>query len=107
MAAKARIKLPESAKIGEIIEVKALISHVMETGNREDGQGNPIARNIIHTFTATFAGNPVFSAEFGSGISANPFIAFFMTVPGPGEFELTWIDDQGVKTVERAPLKVG
>jgi sulfur-oxidizing protein SoxZ len=106
MAAKARIKLPERAAVGDVIEVKALISHPMETGNRKDADGHPIPRNIIHTFTAAFAANPVFSAEFGSGIAANPFIAFFMKVPGPGEFELVWIDDQGARTVERATLNV-
>jgi len=106
MATKPRIKLPESASIGEVIEIKALISHVMETGNRKDADGKPIPRNIINAFTATYAGNLVFKAEFGSGISANPFLAFFMRVPGPGEFELTWTDDQGVKTVEKATLNV-
>lgn len=106
MAGKARIKLPESAKAGEIIEVRALIQHVMETGNRKDAQGVTVPRNIIHTMKVTFAGEPVFSAEFGSGISANPYVAFFIKVPGPGSFEFTWIDDQGVSIVETAPLNV-
>lgn len=106
MPGKPRIKLPESAAVGDIIEVKALISHVMETGNRKDSDGKPIPRNIINSFNATFGGNLVFKADLGSGISANPFIAFFMRVPGPGEVELTWIDDLGVKTVERASLNI-
>jgi sulfur-oxidizing protein SoxZ len=106
MTGKPRIKLPDKAAVGEIIEVKALISHVMETGNRKDPDGKPIPRNIIHTFSATFAGDLVFKADFGSGISANPFIAFFMKVPGPGELELVWIDDQGVRSVERAALNI-
>jgi sulfur-oxidizing protein SoxZ len=105
-ASKPRIKLPEGASIGEIIEVKALIQHVMETGNRKTADGKPIPRDIINSFTATFAGAPIFSAEFGSGISANPYIAFHMRVPGPGEFEITWTDDQGQKTVERATLNI-
>ncbi len=103
---KPRIKLPETIKAGEIIEVKALIQHVMETGNRKNPDGTPIPRNIIHTFKANFEGQQVFSAEFGSGIAANPFIAFFMKVPGPGELELTWIDDGGVTTVEKAKIEV-
>jgi sulfur-oxidizing protein SoxZ len=106
MAGKARIKLPEDAKVGDIVEIKALIQHVMETGNRKDQNGNPIPRNIIHTFTATFAGETVFRAEFGSGIAANPYIACFMRVPRAGEYEMTWIDDQGEKTVEKATLSV-
>ncbi|MFA5951126.1 MAG: thiosulfate oxidation carrier complex protein SoxZ [Hyphomicrobium sp.] len=106
MTNKSRIKLPDQAATGEVIEVKALTTHVMETGNRKDGDGKPIPRNIIHTFTARYAGELVFKAEFGSGIAANPFIAFYMRVPGPGEFEMTWTDDAGATTIERAPLNV-
>jgi sulfur-oxidizing protein SoxZ len=106
MTTKPRIKLPETIKSGEVIEVKALIQHVMETGNRKDGQGNTIPRNIIHTVKATFEGQPVFSAELGSGIAANPFLAFHMRVPGPGELEVTWIDDGGVTVVEKARIEV-
>jgi sulfur-oxidizing protein SoxZ len=104
--AKARIKLPEGAKVGDVIEVKTLISHVMETGQRKDADGKTIPRSIINTFKASFAGKEVFSAELQPGISANPYIAFFMKVPGPGEFEFTWIDDAGVKVVEKQPLNV-
>ena len=103
---KPRIKLPEVAKTGDVVEIKALIQHVMETGNRKNADGTPIPRNIIHTFKANFEGQQVFTAEFGSGIAANPFIAFFMKVPGPGELELTWIDDGGVTTVEKAKIEV-
>jgi sulfur-oxidizing protein SoxZ len=78
----------------------------METGQRKNAEGNVIPRNVIHTFTVTFAGQPVFSANLSSGISANPYIAFFMKVPGPGELEFTWIDDKGAKVVERMPLVV-
>ena len=72
MAANPRIKLPESAKIGEVIEVKSLITHIMETGNRHDKYGKLIPRDIINLFVAKYAGQEVFRAEFGTGISANP-----------------------------------
>jgi sulfur-oxidizing protein SoxZ len=104
--AKPRIKLPTSAKVGEVIEIKTLISHVMETGQRKDNAGNPIPRNIINAFSVTYAGKPVFSADLQPGISANPYISFFMKVPGPGEFEFTWVEDGGKKTVEKMPLTV-
>ena len=78
----------------------------METGNRKDGTGKIIPRDIIHTFTATFEGEDVFSATLGSGIAANPYIAFFMKVPGPGEFEFAWTDDGGKKIVEKIKLNV-
>ena len=101
-----RIKLPEAINSGQIIEIKTLVTHVMETGNRKDGTGKIIPRDIIHTFTATFEGEDVFSATLGSGIAANPYIAFFMKVPGPGTLTLTWQDDGGTTTVEKVPLSV-
>ena len=106
MTTKPRIKLPESAKVGEVIEVKTLISHVMETGQRKTPDGQPIPREIINTFTAKFAGTEVFKAELHPGISANPYLLFFMKVPGPGEFEFTWIEDGGKQTVEKVKLNV-
>lgn len=106
MSAKPRIKVPSIARTGEIVEIKTLISHVMETGQRRDKDGKVVPRNIINSFTATFAGKQIFSAVLQPGISANPYIAFFMKVPGPGEFEMTWVDDAGVKTIEKVQMSV-
>lgn len=103
---KARIKVPDSAKVGDVIEVKTLISHLMETGQRKDAEGKTIPRMIISSFTVKFAGKDVFSAELQPGISANPYIAFFMKVPGPGEFEFTWVEDGGAKSTEKLKLNV-
>jgi len=101
-----RIKVPHSVRTGEVIEVKTLATHMMETGNRKDAEGNVIPRDIIHNFTAAFDGTPVFSAELGPGIAANPYIAFYLKVPGPGALTLTWRDDSGATTVERVELNV-
>jgi sulfur-oxidizing protein SoxZ len=106
MSANPRIKLPETAKSGEVIEIKTLITHVMETGNRHDKTGKPIPRDIIHAFVAKFDGKQIFRAEFGPGISANPYLAFHMRVSGPGIFEFAWTDDHGVTTVAKAPLNL-
>jgi sulfur-oxidizing protein SoxZ len=105
-ASKPRVRLPDQAQTGEIIEIKALITHVMETGNRKDADGKPIPRNIINTFTAHYDGVLVFKAEFGSGISANPYLSFFLKVPGPGELMVSWLDDEGGETIERYSLNV-
>jgi sulfur-oxidizing protein SoxZ len=103
---KPRVKLPDAARAGDLIEVKTLISHVMETGQRKDPEGKVIPRNIINSFSATFAGDEVFRADLQPGISANPYLSFFMKVPGPGEFEFTWIEDGGNKVVEKIKLNV-
>jgi len=101
----ARIRIPTTAKAGDVIEIKTLISHVMETGQRRDQSGKPIARNIIHTFTAAFDGQQVFKAELQPAISANPYIAFFLKVPRSGELTMTWADDSGTTVVEKARIE--
>jgi sulfur-oxidizing protein SoxZ len=107
MTTKPRIKIsPDSAKVGDVVEIKTLISHVMETGQRKDAEGKTIPRKIINSFSAKFAGNDVFKADLQPGISANPYISFFMKVPSPGEFEFTWVDDDGVKVVEKVKFNV-
>ena len=103
---KPRIKVPDKIKAGDIVEIKTLISHVMETGNRKDKDGKTIPRNIINTFTATFGGQPVFKADLQPGISANPYVAFHVRVPATGDLEMTWIDDLGMKLVETVRLNV-
>ena len=106
MATKPRIKLPDTAKVGEIIEIKTLIQHVMETGNRKDKDGKVIQRFILNAFEAKFEGKPVFRAVMGSGTAANPYMSFFVKVPGPGSFEFTWTEDGGAKITDTQPLKV-
>lgn len=106
MTTKPRIKIPETAKAGEIIEIKTLISHVMETGQRKDRDGKAIPRDIINAFTASFEGNEFFKATLHPGTSANPYLHFYFRVPGPGDFEFTWTDDAGKKISEKVKLNV-
>lgn len=106
MSTRPRVRLPEQAKAGEIIEIKTLVTHVMETGQRRGPDGQMVPRDIIHTFTASFAGQEVFRAMLHPATSANPYIAFFMKVPGPGELELVWTDDAGKRIVEKVRLNV-
>ena len=73
MAVKPRIKLDKKeAKKGDIVEVKALVSHVMETGQRKDAAGNTIPRKILNKFTCTVAGKQVFAADFETGGVGQP-----------------------------------
>jgi sulfur-oxidizing protein SoxZ len=103
---KPRIKLPDIVRLGEIIEIKALISHQMETGQRRDAEGQLVHRHIVKAFAVAFNGQPVFSSELQPGLSANPFIAFTLKVPGPGDLEFTWTDDLDVVVTERQTLKL-
>lgn len=106
-AAKPRIRLDKKeAKKGDIVEVKALVSHVMESGQRKDGSGNPIPRKILNKFTCTVAGKEVFSAEFEPAVAANPYIQFKFKALESGPVVLTWIDDDGSKIVGEEKITV-
>jgi sulfur-oxidizing protein SoxZ len=99
-----RVRMPATAKAGEVIEVKTLISHEMESGNRKDKDGKVIARKIINKFTAKFNGKELMSVDWFPAISANPYQSFFVKVPESGTFTFEWLDDDGA--VYKAEQKV-
>lgn len=92
---KPRVRVPKSVSAGEVITIKTLISHPMESGQRKDKDGNVIPRSIINRFTAEFNGKSVMDATLEPAISTNPYIEFFVKVPEAGEFKFTWYDDDG------------
>ena len=108
IAVKPRIKLDrKEVKAGDIVEVKALVSHIMETGQRKDAQGNVIPRKILNKFACTVAGKQVFAADFEPAISANPYIQFKFKATESGPVVLTWTDDDGSTIVGEETIKVG
>jgi sulfur-oxidizing protein SoxZ len=72
-----RVRVPAQAKPGEIFEIKTLISHEMESGQRKDATGKIVPRKIINKFVAEFNGKTVFEADWNPAISANPYQSFF------------------------------
>ena len=106
--AQARISMPGEAKKGEIVEIKSLIRHPMETGYRVDAVGKPIPRHIIQRFTVTYAGETVFDMDLTQGVAANPFIAFYTVATETGELVFTWEDNRGeVVTVKKTLTVTG
>jgi len=91
--AKARVKVPKSATAGEVVTIKALVNHVMESGQRKDSEGNTIPQMIINHFSATFNGEEVLSIDMSAAISTNPYLKFSFKVPETGELALKWLDD--------------
>ncbi len=92
---KPRVKVPKSASVGDVITIKTLISHQMESGQRRDSDGNPIPRSIINRFTVDFNGENVIDVTLEPAISTNPYFEFQAKVPEAGEFSFTWYDDDG------------
>jgi sulfur-oxidizing protein SoxZ len=107
MSVKPRIKLDKKeVKKGDLVEVKALVSHTMETGQRRDGAGNAIPRKILNKFACTVNGKEVFSADFEPAVAANPYIQFKFKATESGPVVLTWTDDDGSKIVGEEKITV-
>lgn len=105
-AGKPRIKLPKSVNKGEVFEVKTLISHVMESGQRKDAQGNIVPRQIINKFTCAAGDKEVFSMDLYPAIAANPYISFYCKLDAPTELVFTWTDDNGQTYTSKQKVEV-
>jgi sulfur-oxidizing protein SoxZ len=92
---KPRIRMPSQTKQGDVIEIKTLISHPMETGYRRDTQGQLIPRQIIRTFTCTYNGTEVFRADWHPAVAANPYLAFYTVATESGQLQFEWVDEAG------------
>ena len=104
--ALARIQVPSQAKRGELVPVRVAIQHPMETGFRYDNMGRSIPKNVINTLVCRYNGKEVFRAEMGSGISANPYLQFYVRAEASGELAFEWVDDAGERGSEHATLTV-
>ena len=104
---KPRVKVPKTAAAGDVITIKTLISHKMESGQRKDSDGNKIPQSIINTFMCDFNGQNVINVELHGAISTNPYFQFEATVPESGEFTFTWNDDDGSVYTETKSIAVG
>jgi len=105
--AKARVKVPKKVKKGEVFQVKTLVSHKMETGQRKDKKtGNKIPRMIINKFVCTYNGKEVFSSDWHPAVSANPYFAFYVKATESGKLDMTWTEDNGKTTTKTAKVNV-
>lgn len=104
---KPRVKVPKSAAAGEVIVIKTLISHNMESGQRKDGDGNVIPRQIINKFECTFNDAPVFSCDISPAVSANPYFEFTAKVMEAGTFKFKWTDDDGSVFEDSKEIAIG
>jgi sulfur-oxidizing protein SoxZ len=104
--ARALINVPAKARRGEIIAIKTLISHAMETGFRHTSTGEAIPRDIITTFRVRYNGEQIFKAELFPAIAANPFITFHTVATESGTIEFTWTGDNGYAVTEQVNITV-
>lgn len=100
------INVPKTARRGEIVEIKTLMSHPMETGFRTGPDGKLVPRDIIHRFTCHFEGAEIFAADLFPAIAANPFIAFTFKAEQTGQLTFRWFDDKGGAQIETARIEI-
>jgi sulfur-oxidizing protein SoxZ len=103
---RALINAPAKAQRGSVIEIKTLISHVMETGFRFTHTGEAVPRDIITGFTAVYNGEEVFRAKLYPAIAANPFLSFHTVATESGTIELRWTGDNGFSATELVRITV-
>jgi sulfur-oxidizing protein SoxZ len=103
---RALVNVPATATRGEIVEIRAMIAHVMETGYREGLNGAVVPRNIIKRFVCKYAGSEIFSAELFPAVAANPYVAFSTIATESGTIEFEWTDDKGETQTASAEITV-
>jgi sulfur-oxidizing protein SoxZ len=104
--ARTLISVPKTARKGEIVEIKILISHPMESGQARDAFGKAIPRDIIHSFSCHWDDALVFRAELFPAIAANPYFSFFAKAEASGRIRFDWKDDQGQSHSESVEITV-
>ena len=104
--ARALINVPKAAKRGQIIEIKTLILHIMETGFRRTETGQIIPRNILTELLCTYNGEEIFRATLYPAIAANPFLTFYTVARESGMISFKWTGDHGFEQTESASITV-
>lgn len=101
-----RVRVPERAKRGEHVEIRAMVSHPMESGFRVDNVGRAIPRHIVDTFTCQYQGKEVFRAKLHPAVSTNPYFVFYVLATQSANLVFTWTDDRGGVATHTARLEV-
>ena len=102
-----RVQVPPAVKKGEAFEVRVLVQHPMETGFRRDANGQAIPMHIVDKLAVKYGGRQVFAADLGTGVSANPYVTFYVVAVASGELVVEWSDDRGGKGRVAAQVNVG
>lgn len=102
----ARVRVPEQARKGDIVEIRTMVEHPNESGFRHDNMGRPIPRHIVTSFNCTYNGREVFAATLHPAVSTNPYMTFHLRAVETGDLVFTWRDDQGGETTATQKLTV-
>lgn len=101
-----RVRVPRSARPGEVIEIRTLIEHPMETGLRQEA-GRTLPRDLINRMVVRVNGEVALQADLRNGTSANPYHVFFLRLDRTSELEFTWTDERGRSARSTARVTIG
>jgi sulfur-oxidizing protein SoxZ len=101
-----RVRLPARAAKGEVIEIRAMVEHPMDSGFRVDNVGRTIPRHIVESFECTYNGREIFRVHLHPAVSTNPYFLFYAVATESGDLVFTWADDQGGKASHKQRLEV-
>ena len=91
--------------MGTAVDVRVLMAHEMETGQRKDGTGKIVPAHFIQSISATHNGKTVLSAQWGPAVSKNPFLSFRFTGGKLGDkVAVTWVDNKGDKRTDEVAV---
>jgi sulfur-oxidizing protein SoxZ len=86
---------PERISAGDVVKVRLLVQHPMDTGYLQDLLGKMVPRNVIRLLTCKLGSREVLRVEPSSGIAANPLFEFFVLATETTEMHVEWVDDRG------------
>src|SRR5262245_26942175 len=104
--ANAIVTVPAQAKRGDIIEIKTLVRHAMETGFRRTPLGALIPRDVMRSFVGTYNGAEIFSAALHPPIAAIPYLTFTTVATESRTIAFKWVGDNGFAVTETAAITV-
>jgi sulfur-oxidizing protein SoxZ len=104
--ARTLLRVPTTAQRGDVVEIRTLIQHPMETGFRPGADGAVLPRDIIRRFICLYNNRPVFEAELHPAIAANPYLTFTFVARESGVLAFTWEGDNGFTQTETRALTV-
>ena len=105
--------MPDPMKIrtkleGDVVDVRVLMAHPMETGLRKDADGNVVPIHFIQTITVQLNDKLVFQAETSQGIARNPVFGFKVKGAKAGDkLTITWTDNKGDKRTDSVAVGGG
>ncbi len=91
----ARIQAPARAARDEVVTVRLLIAHPMETGFRYKEDGSRVPYNVVDKLVCRYDGKTVFEATMSSGIAANPLLQFCVRATATADLVFEWRDESG------------